>query len=153
MPLIPYQLSFRHSPAILKRLVAQIPETCFEEPGTEDRFSILEMICHIADFETVFFDRIRAAVETDQPHFASVDISERVTEKRYGEQDIDEQLAKFAADRKTTVAYVEALTDTQLAREFTQSFGRMSVKEFIAVMAGHDMYHIEQLTECLEGKR
>jgi uncharacterized damage-inducible protein DinB len=153
MPLIPYQLSLRHSPAILQRLVAQIPKARFAEPGTETRFSILEMVCHIADFETVFFDRIRAAVETDVPQFASVDISARVIEQRYADQNLDEQLTKFAEGRKTTIAYLESLDDTQLARELIQSFGRMTVKEFVSVMAGHDVYHIEQLTGYLEGKR
>ncbi len=147
----PYQLSFRHTPAILRRIVDRIPAGRRVETLAEERFSLLEMVCHLADSEEMFLDRMRAAIERDVPVFERVDVSERAREKRFSERDIDEELAVFARRRTDTVEFLEGLTEVQLARQLTQGFGTMSIEAFVALLTGHDVYHLEQASAYLRG--
>lgn len=150
MPLVPYQLSLRHTPKILGSLLKTIPEDRWTEPGKGDRFSLLEVVCHMADFEEVFLDRIQAAIETEVPTFESIDISDRAVKMGYRQRDLPKELASFMSRRRDTIRYLESLGEDQLARELIQSFGRMTVKDFVSVIAGHDLYHIEGMTDYLE---
>lgn len=149
MPLLPYSLSLAHTPAILSRTIAHIPPERRSGTREEDRFDLLEMVAHLADSEAIFSARMRAAVEEDVPEFARLDMGQRAIDERYAERSLYEELALFAARRAETVAFVEGLTDAELDREFVQAFGRMSVREFVGVLTGHDLYHLEQASSYL----
>lgn len=78
------------------------------------------------------------------------DESIRAIEQGYSTSDMGIQLARFAAERARTVAFIESLTDEQ--REITflhPERGPTTVGEHAAGMLGHDVYHIDQLTEIL----
>ena len=146
-----YQLSLRHTPTILRRIVDGVPAERRAESLGEDRFTLLEMVCHLADYEDVFLDRMRATVERDLPEFERIDVSERAKTKKYAERDMDEELTVFENRRRDTITFLEERSAEELDRELVQSFGRMSLKEFVAVLTGHDLYHLEQASEYLRG--
>ena len=147
----PYQLSLRHTPEILRRVVDAVPAARQDEALGEERFTLREMVCHLADYEDVFLDRMRAALERDVPAFDRIDVTERAREKRYAERDVWEELVVFANRRRDTIAFLEGLSEAQLARSLTQSFGTMSIEAFAAVLTGHDLYHLEQASAYLRG--
>jgi len=59
----PYVLSIRHTPAILVRMLDQISPERYSEALQADRFNLVEVIAHIADWEDIFLDRLRQTVE------------------------------------------------------------------------------------------
>lgn len=153
MPLLPYRLSLRHTPAILRRIAGNVVEDRARECLGEDRFTLIEMVAHLADSESILFGRIREAVERDVPSFQRVDVDERAREGRFAERDLAAELDAFAVRRAETVAFLEGLSEAQFAREFVQATGRTSIQAFVACLAGHDLYHLEQASAYLPGKR
>lgn len=81
------------------------------------------------------------------------DESLRAIEHGYSTSDVETQLARFAAERARTVAFIESLTDEQLAHTLIHpERGAMTVNEHVGGMLGHDVYHIDQLTALLAGE-
>ena len=147
-----YLLALRHTPTILERILDDVPAERYGDRAAEDRFTLLEMVCHQADFEDVYLERMRAALKTDGVQVADVDEGARAVEKRYVERDLHEELTVFANRRRDTVDFVESLSDEDLARSFTKAgMGRVSIKEYLAILSGHDLYHLEQASWYLRG--
>jgi len=145
----PYALSLRHTSAILGRIVGAIPAERHGEALGENRFTLVEMVAHIADSENVYFERLRGAVERDVPTFDRVDVIARAREGRFTERDIRQELNAFAKRSRATVSFLEALGPEAWAREFVSGIGRTSVERYVAFVSGHDLYHLDQASEYL----
>lgn len=146
----PYTLSLRHTPAILARIVSTVPADRHREPLGQDRFSLVEMVAHVADSENVYSERLRGAVEQDVPTFEPIDVAERARAGRFSERDVQQELRMFADRRRETVAFLEGLPPEAWAREFVSRIGRVSVETFVAFISGHDLYHLDQASAYLE---
>lgn len=147
-----YLLALRHTPAILERILDDIPASRYTEKMAEDRFTLLEMVCHLADFEDIYVERMRAALKTDGVEVADVDEGQRALDKKYDCRDLHQELEVFANRRRDTITFLEELSDEQLKRSFTkEGLGRVTIKEYLAILSGHDLYHLEQATWHLKG--
>lgn len=150
--LLPYQLSLRHIPAVLRRIVDRIPPSKYDQKLAEDRFTLREMVAHLADSEPMFLRRMREAVERNEPTFERVDVMARARQERFAERDLYAELDAFALRRAETVEFLEGLSEAQLARRLTQSFGTTSIEAFVALLSGHDVYHLEQASAYLDAE-
>lgn len=147
-----YLLALRHTPTILQRIVDEVPAERHDERVADDRFTLLEMVCHLADFEDVFLERMRAALKMDGIEVPDVDEGQRAVDKRYGERNAREEMQVFANRRRDLIAFVEERTDEELLLAFTkEGLGRMTIKEYVAAISGHDLYHLEQASAYLRG--
>lgn len=147
-----YLLALRHTPVILDRILDEIPGGRFGERVAEGRFTLHEMVCHLADFEDVFLERMRAALKTDGAEVPDVDEGQRAIDKRYGERNAREEMEVFANRRRDMISFLEGLSKEQLGHAFTkEGLGRMTIKEYLAAISGHDLYHLEQATWHLKG--
>ncbi|MBI2155166.1 MAG: DinB family protein [Candidatus Rokubacteria bacterium] len=62
-------------------------------------------------------------------------------------------LAGFRAKREETLKFLSGLTPEQWERGgLHPTQGRMTVKDFVALMAWHDDNHLDQLKRALDGK-
>lgn len=146
-----YLLALRHTPTILERILDDVPADRYGERVGEDRFTLLEMVCHLADFEDVFQERFRAALKEDGAEVSDVDEAQRALDKKYGERDLRQELEVFANRRRDTVTLLEELSEEDLQRSFTkEGLGRVTLREYNALLLGHDLYHVEQATRYLK---
>lgn len=142
-----YLLALRHTPTILERILDDVPADRYGEKTAEDRFTLLEMVCHLADFEDIYVERMRAALKTDGVEVADIDEGERAREKKYDCRDLHKELEVFGNRRRDTITFLEELSDEQLGRSFTkEGIGRVTIREYLAILSGHDLYHLEQAT-------
>ncbi len=146
----PYLLSIRHTPVILERLVDEIPEERFHEKRHSGRFTLLEAIAHVTDFEEVFLDRMRLTVLHPGSRLVSIDEEARVVEQNYAAKDIHHEIEVFANRRRDTIDFLESVTAEQLQLSAVHDeLGEITVAQQLAIITGHDIYHIEQVTEYL----
>lgn len=147
-----YLLALRHTPTILARILDDVPEGRTREKIAADRFSLLEMVCHLADFEDVVLDRMRAAKKTDGVTVPDWDEGAQAQAKKYAARDLHRELEVFASRRRDTVTFLEELSDEEADRAFTkEGLGRMTIREYLAVVSGHDLVHLEQASWYLKG--
>lgn len=105
----------------------------------------------MADWEAILRDeRMARAVREPGCTIVPYDESIRAIEQGYSTSDMGIQLARFAAERARTVAFIESLTEDQRQIAFAHpERGATTVGEHAAGMLGHDVYHIEQLMDVL----
>lgn len=150
----PYFLNvFELGPVAIGRLVDQIPSSRHDESLGEDRFSVREIVAHMADCEEIFSDRMKKAVAEPGVVVAPFDPGVRAAEKGYAQSDISKEMALYRERRKRTADFLKSLTEEQWQAHYSHAhWGDVTVAMQGGILVGHDMYHIEQLTAYLGGK-
>src|SRR5262245_9084781 len=64
------------------------------------KWSTLEVVCHIADFEPVFVDRMKRIIALDKPTFLGADENRFAATLAYHERDLAEELGIVELTRK-----------------------------------------------------
>ncbi|MDX2064330.1 MAG: DinB family protein [Fimbriimonadaceae bacterium] len=144
----PYVLTLRHTPAILERMLDQIPAGRYAEFRHAERFNLIEAVSHLADWESILLDRMQQTLEHPGSTVEAYDEGERAIAKQYATRDIRHELSVFANRRRDTVSFLETLTPEQLALTSVHpERGVMSIEDQANTMLGHDVYHLEHVSE------
>ncbi|HLO99726.1 MAG TPA: DinB family protein [Fimbriimonas sp.] len=145
-----YNFQISNTPATLTRLIDAIRPERYDEKLGEDRFTLKEVIAHLADWEQVFLDRITLAVEYPGSAIEAYDEDARAIEHKYSEKDIHHELEVFAARRLDTVDYLLRLAEDDWDNTVIHpERGEQSVQNLVEMITGHDLYHIYQVTQYL----
>lgn len=142
--------ALRLSPSIMERLFERISPRQFDERLAPDRFSVREVIAHLADFEPVWLERIKACAENPGSTVLSRDEDQMAIDGAYSKSDPKALIKAFSRSRGDLVTYLESLNSDQLTQTVIHSeLGEVSLMELAYLVVGHDAYHIEQLTQFL----
>lgn len=145
----------KHNMRILEHLMVTVTQ---EQAQTwrdgPDGWSLLEILCHLRDFDRVFRDRAALIRDNDGVALEPYDHLQMVIDGAYNEQNKDEVLEAFKASRVETREFFKALTDEQWSHSAIHpesgAFGM--VDQFIQ-LGTHDIDHIEQITRVLANYR
>lgn len=137
-------------PRVIRRLLRQLPRERMDHALHPDRFTPREVAAHLADWEPVMRERIRTAVTTPGAEILAYDEGQMALDHRYSELDPWEQVELFGRERHTTAELLRGLKPEDWAnRVYHPERGPQSVEDLANLLLGHDLYHIEQLTEYL----
>lgn len=115
-----------------------------------DGWNAVEILCHLADFESIFFERARTMLAQDNPHFPSVDQLALVGTNRYSEQDLDDVWRRWTREREAFIDWLAGLDEEQLARPGVHpETGDMTILQLAINTVLHDIDHLEQLGRVL----
>jgi uncharacterized damage-inducible protein DinB len=126
--------------------------TTYRDAG--EGWTVLEVLCHLRDFEAVFLERARLAVEQEKPPLPFPDPDELARARRYNEQALDTVLAAWQEGRARLLAYLRARSEAdweRLAQHPTR--GEMSLFDQLFLIPKHDSLHLEQMTRILYEQR
>lgn len=138
------------APALLGDLIAGVGAERLQRRPAEDKWSVGEILAHLAEDEIATAWRYRQMVEQSGVALAGFDQDLWATLGRYSERDPQESLALYRLLRGANVQFLRALS-----REQWECFGihaergRISVRDLAMHMAGHDLNHIEQIRKIL----
>lgn len=122
-------------------------------PG-EGEFSLTEQACHLRDLDREgYLLRARRMLKEDLPTLAPFAGDRAARDRNYIAQDARAAARDFAAARRELVALFAGLGEADLRREAMFEGRRISMLDLIAMVAGHDRGHreeIETLAEALE---
>jgi hypothetical protein len=114
-----------------------------EAPG---KWSIGEVIQHLADSDLVGGFRLRMVLAHDRPAIAGYDQDLWASRLGYRDADVHEALEQFAALRAANVRLWERLTPADLARVGMHAErGEESLEHMRRLYAAHDLLHLRQL--------
>lgn len=147
----PYLLvGLSKTPPALRRLFAHIPPEKFDAILDPERFTLRESICHLADWEAIFLERMAGTVS--QPGFVITlyDEEEFVVTHNYAEQKISDALDRFDRARQDTLTFLKGIQPEDWSKTAEHPVrGPITVFDQAIMVLGHDLYHIEQFTEGL----
>jgi len=116
-------------------------------------WSAKEVVCHVRDIEESFMTRFLSIMAMDDPKFLPVEPDRWAVERQYQRNDVQEALAAFKTRREETLRFFRGLKPVQWERGGIHATrGRMTLKDFVELMAWHDDNHLDQLKRALDGK-
>ena len=139
------------SPAILQKLLQGATETELDTQYDADRFTLREVMAHLADWEPIWHERIRRTATEHLPHLPSYDEGQFAIDHDYGHSDFAAQMRHFAEGRKALVALLADLPFADWNRVgLRDEVGEVTILELAAMILGHDGYHAQQILDYRE---
>jgi uncharacterized damage-inducible protein DinB len=130
------------TPARLSALLSRMSEEQTDAPIAPGKWSVRQIVSHLADCEIAFGFRLRQAL-------AGVPIQpfdQDAWAKSYDRYSLAAALETFRALRTWDVALVSGLSDADKELKVTHpERGEMTVWTIVETMAGHDLNHLAQL--------
>jgi hypothetical protein len=143
-------LTLELGPRVIRRLLDQLPGGRLDQRLHPDRFTPREVVAHLADWEPITRERIRTALTAPGTEVPAYDEGQMAVDHRYEESDPWEQAERFARERQVTAELLRGLPPEDWGRSVHHpERGPQSVEDLANLLLGHDLYHIEQLTEYL----
>ena len=137
----------------LAAAVKGVSDAALSKRPDEKNWSAKECVCHLRDAEEAFLTRFQSIMATDEPKFPATDPDRAAIERQYSRQDTQKALESLKGRRVETLAFLRALKPEQWERGGVHaSRGRMTMKEFVGLMAWHDDNHLDQIKRALDGK-
>jgi uncharacterized damage-inducible protein DinB len=140
---------------LLRRAVAGLTREQQLARPVPGRWSTLEVVCHLADFEPVFADRIKRVIALDEPPLVAADENRFAARLAYHDRDMDEELGLIDLTRRQLVRILRQLPDAARERVGMHSErGRMTLGEILTYATRHVAHHLPFLAEkrlALEG--
>jgi hypothetical protein len=138
--------SQKRAPKRLARLVEGLSEKELAVRPAPGKWSIREILAHLADGEVVLGARCRMVAAMDRPPIAGYDQDAFVDRLVVDRRKAKELLGAFAAVRAANVALLEKLPAEAFDRVGIHSErGKESLAKMVAMYAGHDLVHEEQI--------
>ncbi len=137
----------------LAAAIAGQPEAVLARRPDARNWAPKEVVCHLRDTEESFMVRFQTIMAMEDPKFLPVDPDRWAEERQYLRNDVAEALRHFRRWREESLALLRGLTAQQWQRAGAHPRrGRMTVGDFVTLMAWHDENHLEQLRRGLRGE-
>ncbi len=119
------------------------PATLNREPGP-GKWSIRDILCHLADTEIAFGFRLRQALA--EPHHIIQPFDQDNWAAPYANLTAHDALDAFSASRKWNVRLIQGLAPDAFSRELVHpERGSMTFQTLVETMGGHDLNHLSQI--------
>jgi hypothetical protein len=134
------------TPDLLRRVVEGLSAEQVQTPEQPGKWSIGQVVRHLADSEIVWGWRLRLVLAQDRPTITGYDQDAWAERMHYDAAPVGEALAEFSALRRTHLRLVSGLSDADLTRVGVHAErGEESVAHMINMYAGHDLLHLRQI--------
>ena len=134
------------TPAALERTAAGLDDERLRRPEKPGKWSIAEVVAHLADSELVWGYRLRRVLADDRPRITGYDQDAWAGRLRYRDAAIADSLALFKALRPANLRLVRAATPEDMQRVGVHTErGEESVAHMLKLYAAHDLVHLRQI--------
>jgi hypothetical protein len=134
----------------LERLIKGVPTSKLRKRPAPDKWSVGEILAHLADAEIVGSFRMRLILGAPGTPVAAFDQDSWVIAGHYAKRDPRKSVAQFRALREANLTLLKSLTPEQWKHYGMHSErGQESIEHIVRMFAGHDVNHIRQIEGIL----
>lgn len=142
----------RQAPVQLASLIAGKSETALRRTPAPGKWSVVEVIAHMAEDELASSWRYRQMLQHIGVELPGFDQDEWARRGRYAEWDLRDALELFRLLREANVRLLEGLMAEEWSHWGTHAErGCLSVADLAGHMTAHDARHMEQIERILAG--
>ena len=136
------------TPKTMAALLRGASDAEFDARPYADRFTLREVLGHVADWDGIWLERLIKIATEDAPLLPGYDEGQWAIDHDYAHMEPAEQLARFAADRQKLVDYLAGVETGVWQRSGTHSeMGSITFLELVSLVLGHDGYHVRQILD------
>jgi hypothetical protein len=112
------------------------------------KWSTVEVICHIADYEPIYADRMKRVIALKEPELLKGDPGRFAAQLSYDQRDIEEELALIELTRKQMARILRARKPEDFQRHGTHSRdGALTLENLLQRVTGHIPHHVRFIEE------
>jgi hypothetical protein len=142
------------APKKLVDLTRKLDDGVLRRKPAPDKWSAMEVVCHLRDVEKLWVNRMAKAAFSDRPDFYLLDFAALAGKHGYNAQDLSAALREFARLRADTMVLLRALPASQWKRVGVHpKRGEVSIENTVEMMIGHDRGHFEQIAKAVAAPR
>lgn len=137
-----------HGADIIRALVLGVTQTEAQVNPTAESWSILEVVCHLADEEREDFrQRVDFMLNRPGEAWPPIHPGAWVTERKYNERNLEQALSDFLAERAKSLAFLKGLASANWNASTVTPFGERKAGDLLGSWVAHDNLHMRQLVE------
>ena len=141
------------TPGRIRKLVRGLPARKLKRRPAPGKWSIAEILAHLADAELVGGNRIRTILGAPGAKIQAFDQDDWAKSMRYRDQDARQSLEAFCVLRERNLALLRSLSPRQWKQYgMHQERGKETVARVTEMFAGHDLNHLQQIERLARGK-
>ena len=134
----------------LERLLKGVPAAKLRKRPATDKWSVAEIMAHLADSEIVTSFRLRQILGTPGTPIPAYDQEAWAKACRYEKRDARSSLAIFRVLREVNLALLKSLSAEQWKHHGMHSErGAETIERLVTLIAGHDLNHTQQIQRIL----
>lgn len=135
-------------PTLLRTAVSGMSAEQLRAAPVPGNWSTLQVVCHIADFEPVYADRLKRVIAEDQPPLRGGDPDVFAAKLAYGARDVEEELQLIEAVRKHTARILRTLQPADFERTGVHSTdGSLTLRTLLERITNHIPHHVKFIEE------
>jgi hypothetical protein len=135
-------------PQLLRQAVAAMSREQLLARPVPGKWSTLEVICHLADFEIVGADRIKRVIAENEPTLFGGDENVFAARLAYHERDAEEELLLIETIRKQVARILRTLKSEDFQRRGIHSeAGPLTLEGFVQRSTKHIPHHVQFIEE------
>jgi uncharacterized damage-inducible protein DinB len=148
--------AYEAGPQQLRETVAGLTPEQLRARPVKGRWSPLEVVCHLADCEQFFADRMKRTIATDRPLLLGAQGGRYPEPLHYHDRDIDEGLDLIALTRRQMARTLRLLPEGAWSRTAVHSeTGLVTLRQLVLHAVRHQEHHLWFVAEkrrALEGQ-
>jgi DinB superfamily len=142
----------RETPAAAAKAIEGLSPTDLRKPEATGKWSIAQVLQHLADSDLVWGWRVRLILAQDRPTLTGYDQDLWAERLHYADADPVEALEQLRVLRRGNLSLIARATPEDLKRVGVHSErGEESVGYLCGLYAGHDLLHLRQI-ERIRGR-
>src|SRR5438876_6663175 len=135
----------------LERIIKGLPTAKLRKRPAPDKWSVSEILAHLADTEIVVGFRMRLILDAPGTPVVAVDQDSWVSSGHYEKRDPRRAVEQFRVVREANLALLKSLTAEQWKQYGMHSQrGQETIEQIVRLTAGHDINHLKQIERILQ---
>jgi uncharacterized damage-inducible protein DinB len=135
-------------PQALRQAVAGMTRQQLVARPVAGKWSTLEVVCHLVDFEPIIADRMKRVIAMENPTLLGADENHFAAALAYQERDLDEELTILEKTRQQMARILRTLPDAALARTGNHNErGPLTLEKLLTGATNHVKHHLKFVQE------
>lgn len=135
-------------PAALREAVRGMSAEQLGAQPVAGKWSTLQVVCHLADFEIVGADRIKRVIAEDRPTLPDGDENLFATRLGYERRDVEEELRVIESIRAQVTRILRGLKDEDFGRIGNHTAaGPLTLQQLVERKVNHIPHHVRFIAE------
>ena len=135
-------------PGLLRRAVAGMTRDQLLARPFPGKWSTQEVVCHLADYEPIYADRMKRVIALKEPELLQGDPGLFAARLAYDQRDVEEELALIEITRKQMARILRALKPEDFQRQGGHSRDKaLTLEVLLQRITGHIPHHVRFIEE------